>query len=446
MRLRTRRFFFYSLVAIFIVVGGFLALATGGWVLNFRDLTIQKTGAMFLKYSPTDAQIYLNGALQNASPGFLSSGVFLPNLAPGMYAIRLAASGYDTWTKDLTVAPGAVAAASAVELWPQTWPLTPAATSTSDFWLTGSGAILETGRSLRWDRTAVTGRTVSLSDPGSSAIITESGGDYFWTDLASGNAPVNITNLFDSLRVSDLGLSGTVPIKAVLFHPFSGNRLLLVSENGVYELDLRRPHLSLLFQATDISAAAVSANQVFAVNASGTLSVFNLLLQTRNSFSTGSKNIVKLGASSGGGTIFLLGGNGALEEYSADAATSTTIVSDAADFWLSPGEERLAVRTDSGKLEMIALKNYWSDTKFTAGETWTISFPGHELDSFAWLPTFPAYGLTLSDGTLSVVELDPRLPQNASVIATGVSKFYVSGSDIFFLRAGTLESLDLGNL
>jgi hypothetical protein len=447
-RIRTRRFFFYLLVAIFIVAGGFLALTAGGWVINLNHLSITKTGAIFLKYSPDNARIYLRGVLNNASPGFLSSGVFLPNLAPGNYPIRITAPGYEPWVGDLTVQPGLVTAASEIQLWPETWPLKSVlADPAANFYLTGAGAVIQTASdTLLFGRKTIPGYKVILSDPGTNTVVTANGESDLFTDLTNPQGrSINITSLFNSLRETDLALPGKVPITNLFFHPFSSSRLILTSANGVYELDLRQPRLSLLIQTNGIAAVAVSGNEVFVIDTSGTLSIFNLLLQTETSFPLGVTDIAKMSVTPSGNSVFFLKKNGLLLKYDRNAQKLTPLMQNVSDFWLSPGEERMAVRDIKGKLNILALKEFWGDDKVSAGEAWLVSFPGGSLDSFAWLPDYPNYGLVLADGKLSVVELGSRVPQNASVIAKDVSKFYLSGSNLFVLQGNALQSVDLGN-
>ncbi|MCL4403904.1 hypothetical protein M1432_00950 [Patescibacteria group bacterium] len=450
MRLRTRRFFFYSLVAVFIVVGVLLALAANGLVINLKNWQIERTGAIFLRYSPQSAQVYLNGALQNVSPGFLSSGVFLSNLVPGDYSIRLTRSGFADWTKNLTVTPGLVAAASEIELWPNIWPAAPVSSSSvSDFWPTGDGYLTRNASgAVKFDGRTLRSGTVVLSGRNQTGIVTRSGSDYFFTDLGAPKATsTDLTALFDSLRREDLGFTGTVPIDQVLYHPFNSNRFIIVSAKAVYSLDVRQPSLTLMLATPGITAAAASDNQIFALDASGTLSIFNLLLQTTQTVPLGLKDVLSMSADPGGSRVFFVQAGGMLTEYGVSTGATSTLAQGVGGYWLSPGNDRIAVETADGKLEIVALKNYWNDLKVVSGETWSVSFPGGELQDFAWLPDFPNYGITLAQGTLAVTELDPRRPQNSSVIATGVSKFSVAGSVVTFIdKDGTLESLDLGNL
>lgn len=450
MKLRTRRFFFYSLVVLFLFLGGVLVLAANGLVIDIKNLRIEKTGAIYLRYAPQNAAVYLNGALQHVSPGFLSSGVFLSNLAPGEYSVRLASSGRTDWTKELTVTPGLVAAESQVELWPQTWPFEPAGSSSAaDFWLTSAGPLIKTpAGALKIAARTVGDTNVVLSSPNQPYVVTKAGQEYWLTDVSSpAGTSTNLTRLFDTLRHSKLGFTGTVPIEQVLYHPFDGSRLIIVSVRAVYLLDPKAPSLSVLFEMPSIAAADLSGNQLFAVNASGTLAAYNLLLQTESTSSPGIGNVVQIKSDPSGAFIFLLDRGGTLTEYDRSTQAASTLAQNVTGFWPSLGGDRLAYATASGELHFVALKNYWTDIKVVQGDTWSVSYSGGAPQDFAWLPDFPNYGFVLSNGTLSAVELDQRLPQNSAVVAQGVSKFIVNGSTAYLLKTdGTLELLDLGNL
>ncbi len=450
MRLRTRRFFFYSLVVVFIVVGVLLALAANGLVIDLKNWQIERTGAIFLRYSPQSAQVYLNGTLQNVSPGFLSSGVFLSNLAPGEYSVRLVRSGFTDWTKGLTVTPGLVAAASEIELWPKVWPAAPVASSSiADFWPTSNGYLTRNAAgALQLDGRTFRNGDVVLSGRNQTDIVTRSGADYLLTDLGAAKATsTDLTALFDSLRRTDLGFTGTVPVDKILYHPFNSNRFIVVSAKAVYILDVRQPSLTLALTTPGITAAAVSDNQIFVLDASSTLSIFNLLLQTTQTVPLGLEGVASMSVEPSGNRAFFIQENGALAEYDASTGATSTLAQGVTAYWPSSGGDRLAVETADGGLEVVAIKNYWNDLKVVSGETWPVSFPGGELQDFAWLPDFPNYGLTLAGGTLAVTELDPRAPQNSSVIAQGISKLSINGSTVTFLnKDGILESLDLGNL
>ncbi len=108
MTLRTRRKIFYTLVALFFVLGGSVVLYAQGWRLDFSTWHFEKIGGIYIRSYPGDAAIYLNGKpVQNGS-GFLSAGTLISDLLPRTYHVSLKAAGYDDWQENAAVAPSQV--------------------------------------------------------------------------------------------------------------------------------------------------------------------------------------------------------------------------------------------------------------------------------------------------------------------------------------------------
>ena len=111
MTLRTRRKIFYTLVALFIVIGGGVALYAQGWRLVFASWDkahFEKIGGIYIRSYPQDVAIYLNGkSIQNQS-GFLSPGTLVSNLLPRSYRLELQSTGYHEWEENAAVEPALV--------------------------------------------------------------------------------------------------------------------------------------------------------------------------------------------------------------------------------------------------------------------------------------------------------------------------------------------------
>jgi hypothetical protein len=108
MTLRTRRKIFYTLVALFFVVGTGVVLYAQGWRLDLSTWRFEKIGGIYIRSYPEGAAIYLNGKpVQNGS-GFLSPGTLISNLLPKTYKVSLKAAGYDNWQEIATVSPSQV--------------------------------------------------------------------------------------------------------------------------------------------------------------------------------------------------------------------------------------------------------------------------------------------------------------------------------------------------
>lgn len=443
-----RRVLFYFFILVFVIVGAYLLLTAQGLVFDANNFRFVKTGALFLKFNPTDASLTLNGVLEDASQGFVIPGVLITDLKPGAYHLVLAKNGYDSWTKDLAVKSGIVTAAARITLWPATFSFTEVAKDPiSDFWLTQSGAVTsDAKRSLHFDGTTLRGTNVAVSDKDSNYLISSEGKNYFFTDLQNPASSTNISSLFASLS-GRTAKSAAGPITRILFHPFSAGRLLLTTSNGLYLLDLRRTRIDLLSNFPHIVAATTSENEVFLVNDEGKLLVFNLLLQTTNEYALGAVNTTKLETNPGGNEIFLLKKNGDLSRYDRSSHTINLLAHGVQSFFLSPGEERLALLGTDGSLRMLALKDYHSDTDVLQGAEWSIELPDSlgTPREFFWLPSFPDYGLVLGTKGAALAELDNRTPQNISIISSAIKKVFPEGNTIYAMkRDGSFVQTTLG--
>ncbi len=108
MTLRTRRKIFYTLVALFFVLGSGVVLYAQGWRLDFSTWRPEKVGGIYVRSYPSNATIYLNGQPIQNSSGFLSPGTLISDLLPRTYDVSLKAAGYDDWQENAAVAPSQV--------------------------------------------------------------------------------------------------------------------------------------------------------------------------------------------------------------------------------------------------------------------------------------------------------------------------------------------------
>ena len=119
MKIKVRKALFYGFLITFLIAGSYLLMTAQGWVIDINNLSIVKTGALFLKFSPNDAVPTINNKKpQHTSSGLIQSGILIKNLTPGNYAVKLSKSGYKDWKKNLVVESGLITAASQIKLWP----------------------------------------------------------------------------------------------------------------------------------------------------------------------------------------------------------------------------------------------------------------------------------------------------------------------------------------
>ena len=103
--------FWIVIISLFVVLSSFLIIRASGYAYNFDTKKFQKTGLIYLKTNPKNADIYLDGSLK----AFQTPKRF-SYLLPGNYTIEIKKDGYQTITKNLSVYEGLVTAYSNIIL------------------------------------------------------------------------------------------------------------------------------------------------------------------------------------------------------------------------------------------------------------------------------------------------------------------------------------------
>jgi PEGA domain len=103
MTIRTRRRIFYTLVALFFVVGGGIVGYADGWRIDFQTWRLTKIGGIYIHAFPENASIYLDGKPVQNQSGFLTPGTLISDLLPHTYSVVLKSAGYDDWQENAGV-------------------------------------------------------------------------------------------------------------------------------------------------------------------------------------------------------------------------------------------------------------------------------------------------------------------------------------------------------
>jgi len=118
-RFRTLLFIFFVLV--FVIGAPCLVLYAQGYRLNLPYESGKKlivmTGGFFVKTSPKQASVYVNGKYYDQTD-FIFGGKLVENLLPRQYQVEVKKPGYQTWEKKLEVREKEVTEASYITLFP----------------------------------------------------------------------------------------------------------------------------------------------------------------------------------------------------------------------------------------------------------------------------------------------------------------------------------------
>ena len=103
----SKRLFFYSAVAVFLLLSYVVILYAQGYKYSFSEGKFQRTGAISLK-SNTGARVYLDDKLQGDT-SFFGSAYSIDGLLPGTYRLNVQKDDYSFWQKTVVVEEGLVA-------------------------------------------------------------------------------------------------------------------------------------------------------------------------------------------------------------------------------------------------------------------------------------------------------------------------------------------------
>ncbi|MEW6617179.1 MAG: hypothetical protein AB1333_02045, partial [Patescibacteria group bacterium] len=74
MEKKRRKILYYTFIALFVLGSTYLILITQGFALNWKEFTIVKTGAIYVRSIPINAEIYVNGKQYKSEDGIISRG------------------------------------------------------------------------------------------------------------------------------------------------------------------------------------------------------------------------------------------------------------------------------------------------------------------------------------------------------------------------------------
>jgi hypothetical protein len=246
MTLKTRRLLFYTLAALFIVIGTTAVFYSSGWRFDLETFQINRLGALFFEITPDDATITIDKANFKFEAGFLKSGTLIANLFPKTYTVTISKPGYQIWIKELTVLPSLVTEAPPVMLLPEKQNFTsPIAEQVKDFWVGPKHlAYLTESNRLVLNNNELIGREVVEWSESGDLLLTKSETNYFLTNLNRPYSALNINLVFNNLRET------AGKIGKIRFAPREETKLLISALDGLYVLDTQKMKLETISRNT----------------------------------------------------------------------------------------------------------------------------------------------------------------------------------------------------
>ncbi len=131
---KTRTILIFVLISLFFLITPILILYSQGYRFDFENKKITQTGGLFLKASPKNTDVFLDGKLKEKTSFFFGS-VYINNLLPKKYNIRVQKEDYNIWEKNLEVKEKKVVEAKNIILIPKNLELQILNKGVEDFWI-----------------------------------------------------------------------------------------------------------------------------------------------------------------------------------------------------------------------------------------------------------------------------------------------------------------------
>ncbi len=251
-----RRFLLFLIIIIFLIGSPLIILYARGYRFNLQTLEFTKTGTISIKTIPRGAAIYLDNKLyKDASPSKIDS------LKPNNYDLKIEKQGFEPWETNLTVKPELVTSATHIILFAQNLPeQILLQDKINNFSLSPDNKkiiynLTEGENRGIWLNVKNKGKNIKLSDiyfdefnwssDNKKVLLSHKEGNrerYGLLDLSE------IETKQDQIKIWEIGSLFKEEIKSVKWQPTNSQKLFLLSENNLYEVDILKSEISLLFQ------------------------------------------------------------------------------------------------------------------------------------------------------------------------------------------------------
>lgn len=439
MEKKKRKILFYAFILMFILGSIYLVIITQGLTINWERATITKTGAIYIRSTPSNPKIYINGEAYTSEDGIITKGTLIKNLVPGTYDVAVEKDGFSSWKKHIVVEKGIVSSESLIKLWrnnPKTEEI--ASTSIRDFWVTGAGIITqdENGK-ISIDGNTLRGIEIMGHSADTGTIITkDKNGNLFFIDASNPKTATNIQEIFNSLKQRELNLPGVVNIVSVFPHPFSPYKIIVATKTSVYSIDFKKIALEKILTFESIEETFLNKTNVFVKDTEGNIAVVNLLIKNDPQIVYATSTKIHSPVLNSAYLIFL-GEQNTLFLYDRTTKNLVSLAKKVKSFSMSPEEKRVAILFENGTLVVAYIADYSGNSLVEKGTIIPLILNkkiGEKIETIEWLSAFPDHLIIATKNTLWTSEVDQRNPQNTLLLFNDVKK-YIIHNDFYILDA-----------
>lgn len=444
MSIKTRRALFIIFIFLFVIAGTLVILYAQGFTVNLTTLTVEKTGAIYLEFAQGDWKGFMNYKPIKEEPRLLSGGVFIKNLLPKEYEMRVEKTGFRPWIKKLEVAPAQVTVATDLFLMPSKLPVAEVigVADVKNFWISQESVVYrDSQRVLHY---VYNNNTVSLRG---SSLVTESknqatlitraetkkGNSYYLYDKRSLESSLNLNALFQNLIARLAAPPSSSIIIEIVPHAFDADKWIVRASSGLFIIDTNRLDLTEI-EPGIITAAKEGTNALYYYGPKTGLIRYDLILKNKKKIFDPftDEEIVEIGLGAER-HIIARSKTGSLYIVSNQNEPPLKLAHSVDKFSLTNDLKKLAYADKDGTLNIYFLADFYGMFQKKAGAVLQIEPPrGFIPRSLIWYKN-SNYLIALSDTTPLFIEIDDAgksifydLPEFDS------SLYYDAGANVFF--------------
>jgi len=472
---RFRRILFWIIVGCFLVAGFVVLIYSFGYRLDSETLKFVKTGGLYLKTSPKVADVFLDGEKINKSSGLLTSGIFIQNLIPKNYQLKISKADYFEWQKKIKIEPTLVNSFSHIVLLPKS-PFKEKiylATSTEEIMnflpLENSDELLSETREknrLGWFDILkiVNKKEGTATEIFKRKIASAENLDLLNKLIFEDNKPSRLIipfydkvsaqttfYLWDRLEPAKLANLSQVfsqylaaKIKKIIFHPFEESKFFVETTKKIVIFDSDRGEISYL-PANNPLDFVLSGGNLFWVEKDGSVYSYNLILKSISPLAIIEEKNLEIGrlvvSSNSEYTAVLLKGG---KLFLIQGGQPPKILSEKAEAFVFSFDNKKVAYLENGRLKIYFLEDLIQDITKKAGEEVVIEDFGSETaTNFSWYKD--SFHLIIQTGEKTFfAEIDDRDKINTFDYQFGSGRYLFGKEGIVFrLAPSFIERINL---
>ena len=431
MSLSYRRILFAIFFLIFIIVGAGVIFYTQGYRVDFSNLAVTRTGAVYIEANVQGYSVYLGKSVYPDKSGILKKGTLISDVIPKKYRLVIKKDGYIDYEKNIEVLPMQVVRLFNVNM---------VSSKTSSTELING----------------VKGDVISDVDQNNHVLTLDNQKNIYYL-YDTGNPSAAAINM--NSRLSAITRQ---KITGLWFYPQTSNIFIAQTAKGVYKLDLDSKTMTTIQEGV-VSDIKIDGNNMYIIiqnTASKTIDlsssaapskvvIYDLILGSKITefmLPFQSKQITDM--DSGNNTVALLLSDGSLFLYDNSGKQLSQIAYLAKRMSISDDKSKIFFQDNDGKTFVYLFDDEISSLGAPKGSTIHLELVDiSHINNIWWYPDSFHLIIAYPD-KIYLAEVTTMDPNNRFPIANaqGYNFYSQQNKTIYNLNSGDLSSLDISGI